>query len=156
MADTRAQLAAEDWVRRTWMQEKFEQTFSRERIPLSSGGVFDFDAVSADGRIAACISTSGATTATGRYAVGKILKIRSDVLFLLLTDVERRIVVLTEPDMFARCLKEADGGRVPKNIEFILAELPPDLRARVSAARAAASSEVSGDDLRRNVPTGEH
>jgi len=37
-----------------------------------SGGVFDFDAVSDDGKIVASISTSGSKTATGKYAVGKM------------------------------------------------------------------------------------
>jgi hypothetical protein len=48
----------------------------RERCALSFGGVFDFDSVSADGTIALTISTSGATTASGKHAVGKLMKIQ--------------------------------------------------------------------------------
>jgi hypothetical protein len=55
MADTRVQLEVEDWVRRNWMDKKYGQQFSRDRVKLSSGGVFDFDAVSQDGKIAAAI-----------------------------------------------------------------------------------------------------
>lgn len=44
MAGTRVQLDVEDWVRRNWMASHFEMKFSRERLPLRSGGVFDFDA----------------------------------------------------------------------------------------------------------------
>jgi hypothetical protein len=44
MADTRVQLEVEDWVRREWMTTHFGERFSRERVPLSSGGVFDADA----------------------------------------------------------------------------------------------------------------
>jgi hypothetical protein len=113
VADTRVQLEVEDWVRREWMPHKFGQQFSRERVRLSSGGVCDFDAVSADGRIVAAISTSGAVTAGGKHAVGKVLKIRSDMYFLLLAEADRRIVVLTEKDMHERCMKEAAGGRSP-------------------------------------------
>lgn len=143
MADTRVQLEVEDWVRRVWMPEHLGQTFSRERLPLSSGGVFDFDGVSADGSIAATISTSGGKTASGKHAVGKLNKIRSDMLFLLLAGVERRLVVLTEPDMFDVCQKEIASGRVPSSIEFFLTEIPVALRERLTSARAAASKEVS-------------
>lgn len=78
MADTRIQIEVEDWVRLNWMPQQFGQKFCRERLPLSSGGVFDFDAVSEDRKIVATISTSGAKTVTGKHAVGKLLKIRSE------------------------------------------------------------------------------
>ncbi len=74
MADTRVQVEVEDWVRREWMSKALGQTFHRERLRLSCGGAFDFDAVSTDGTVVATISTSGATTASGRQAVGKMLK----------------------------------------------------------------------------------
>ena len=79
MADTRIQLEVEDWVRRNWMPAHFGTKFSRERLPLRSGGVFDFDAVSDDRSIVATISTSGSKTSGGKHAVGKILKLRSDI-----------------------------------------------------------------------------
>src|ERR1022692_2333744 len=46
MADTRVRLEVEDSVRRNWMAAEFGTKSSRERLPLRSGGVFDFDAVS--------------------------------------------------------------------------------------------------------------
>ena len=110
MADTRVQLEVEDWVRREWMSKRFGQRFSRERVRLSSGGFFDADAVSEDLEIVAAISTSGARTSGGKNAVGKMLKIRSDMYFLLLAQAERRLVVLTESDMYAQCQKEVTGG----------------------------------------------
>ena len=144
MADTRVQLEVEDWVRQEWMPQKFGQRFHRERVRLSSGGVFDFDAVSEDRKIVATISTSGSKTASGKHAVGKLLKIRSDMLFLLLAEnVERRIVVLTESDMVGLCRKEVDGGRVPATIEFVHAQIPKDLNAKLRDARGRASKETS-------------
>ena len=129
MADTRVQLEVEDWVREKWMAVKFGCNFYRNRLSLTSGGVFDFDAVSQDGKNAACISTSGVKTARGKHAVGKLLKIRSDMLFLLLAKgPERRTIVLTESDMLDVCSKEKAGGRVPQEIDFILAELPDEVR----------------------------
>jgi hypothetical protein len=56
MADTRVQIEVEDWVGRNWMLQHFGVKFSRERLPLESGGVFDFDAVSEDHSIVATIS----------------------------------------------------------------------------------------------------
>src|SRR3989304_5563447 len=123
------------------MSKRFGQRFSRERVRLSSGGFFDADAVSEDLEIVAAISTSGARTSGGKNAVGKMLKIRSDMYFLLLAQAERRLVVLTESDMYAQCQKEVAGGRVPKSIEFIHAELPDDLQSRLVASRHVASGE---------------
>lgn len=143
MADTRAQLEVEDWVRKNWMPVEFGQQFHRERVPLISGGVFDFDAVSADGTIVASISTSGATTSSGKRAVGKLLKIRSDMLFLLLAEAQRRLVVLTERDMYDLCLSEAKAGRVPEEIEFAHVSIPEGLEGRLKDSRKRASSEVS-------------
>lgn len=143
MADTRVQLEVEDWVRRNWMPTHLDQDFYRERLPLTSGGVFDFDAVSPDGKIVATISTSGAYTASGRRAVGKVLKIRSDMYFLLLTAAERRVVVFTEADMFDFWKGEVEAGRVPSSIEFMHASIPEELEARLRDSRSRASREVS-------------
>lgn len=143
MADTRCQIECEDWVRREWMPGEFKQSFYRERMPLSSGGVFDFDAVSADKTIIASISTSGARTASGKHAVGKLMKLRSDMLFLLMSEAARKVIVLCEPDMLALCLRERDSGRVPKEIEFVHAPLPDELAIRLVAARKLGSEEVS-------------
>lgn len=142
MADTRVQLEVEDWVRKNWMPGQFGVRFSRERVSLRSGGVFDFDAVSGDGSIVATISTSGAKTSGGKYAVGKILKLRSDMLFLTMVEAKRRIIILTERDMYDQCEKEAAGGRVPPEIEFACAALPDDLNRKLVAARLAASGEL--------------
>lgn len=89
MADTRIQLEVEDWVRRNWMPPQFGTRFSRERLQLRSGGVFDFDAVSEDHSIVATISTSGSRTSGGNNAVGKLLKLRSDMLFLTMVEAKR-------------------------------------------------------------------
>jgi hypothetical protein len=141
VADTRVQLEVEDWVRRNWMASQFGMKFSRERMVLRSGGVFDFDAVSDDHSIVATISTSGSRTSTGRYAVGKMLKLRSDMLFLTMVEAKRRLIILTERDMCDQCEREAAGGRVPPEIEFACATIPDELRARLVAGRLRASEE---------------
>ena len=126
------------------MSTEFGMKFSRERVKLRSGGVFDFDAVSEDHSIVATISTSGSKTSGGKNAVGKILKLRSDMLILTMVDAKRRVIVLTERDMYDQCEKEAAGGRVPPEIEFVCALIPDGLRHRLVAARSKASEESSG------------
>lgn len=145
MADTRVQLEVEDWVRRNWMAPHFGIKFFRERLPLRSGGVFDFDAVSEDRTIVATISTSGARTSKGKHGVGKMLKLRSDMLFLTMVEAKRRVIVLTERDMCDQCEKEVAGGRVPPEIEFVCAVIPDELRVKLIAARSKASGESLGE-----------
>ena len=113
MADTRVQLEVEDWVRKHWIPAEYGKKFRRERLTLRSGGKFDFDAVCIDDEIVASISTSSSQTSGGKACAGKLMKLRSDMLFLLMAEAKRRIVVLTEQDMFDKCLAERDGGRVP-------------------------------------------
>jgi hypothetical protein len=145
MADTRVQTEVEDWVRDQWMPKEYAQRFRRQRVRLvnlSSGGVFDFDAVSDDSKIVACISTSGARTAGGNLAVGKLMKLRSDMLFLLMAEGDRKILLLTEQDMLEVCQKETIAGRLPTVIEIIHAQIPAELDARLRASRELASKEV--------------
>jgi len=143
MADTRCQAECEDWVRQEWMPSEFEQSFRRDRVRLTSGGFYAFDAVSEDGHMLATISTSGAKMSGGKRASGKVMKLRSDMLFLSLASPKRAAIILTERDMFDLAQKEKDAGRVPQIIEFHHAPLPPDLAARLKLARKASSDEVS-------------
>jgi hypothetical protein len=143
MADTRVQLEIEDWVREFWMAERFGRPFFRNRIKLSSGGYFDFDAVSEDKTIAACISTSGAQTSSGKNAVGKMMKLRSDMLFLMMAEgLTQRLMILTDETMHVCCEKEMRGGRVPREITFVHAEIPEALRTKLLSARQLAAREV--------------
>ena len=133
----------EDWVRREWMPSRYGQRFSRDRVDLTSGGVFDFDAVSADGTMVANISTSGYKTAGGNHGTGKMLKVRSDIFFLVLAKADRKVVLLTERDMYEKWLSEADSGRVPHSVEFVHVEIPHELNLELEASRKAASREVT-------------
>ncbi|MDE0003263.1 MAG: hypothetical protein OXQ29_11265 [Rhodospirillaceae bacterium] len=70
-------------------------------------------------------------------------KIRSDILFLLLTDAREKVVIFTEYDMYERWLKEVESGRVPGSIAFSHAEIPPELNMKLQASRRVASREVT-------------
>jgi hypothetical protein len=144
MADTQVQREAEHWVRCEWLKKEFGQSFSKEKLRLTGGGEFEFDAVSADETIAMTISTSSGTTSGGKKPAGKLNKLRSDMLFLLMSSAQRRIVVLTDQSMHAELLKEKARGRVPPNIEFVLASLPAELSSRLAAAQKVAAEEVGG------------
>jgi len=75
--------------------------------------------------------------------VGKLMKLRSDMLFLLLSEAPRKVMVLCESDMYTLCQRERESGRVPKEIEFVHAHLPDELAIRLIAARKLSSDEVS-------------
>ena len=143
MADSSVQMVVEDWIRREWLPKAYGQEFRTELLKLIPGGYFNFDAVSADNCIVANISTSSAKTARGKHASGKIQKIRADILFLLMAPADKRLIVLTERDMFDFWEAEKRNGRVPLEIEFVLIELPVDLSKLLIETRRIASDEVS-------------
>jgi hypothetical protein len=145
MADTTIQREIENWIRHYWLPSIFKGVFIKKKIRLSSGGVFEFDAVSDDETIAVNISTSSAVTSGGKRGSGKLQKIRADIYFLLLLpdSVKRRLLLFTEPDMVELCQKEQKNGRIPQNIEIIVVELPENLKAKLIDAKKNASSEVS-------------
>jgi hypothetical protein len=143
MADTTFHVTVENWVREKWMADKLGQPFMKRCVRLLSGGAFEFDGVSADGSTVACISTSPHKTSSGRNGMGKFFKLRSDMLYLVMADgVTRRLLVLTERCMYEACLRERKNGRLPLDVEFLLAELPADLREMLARSRERAPLEV--------------
>jgi hypothetical protein len=152
MADTQVQLQTESWVVKNQLPKMFSRVFSKARLKLSWGGEFEFDAVSDDSSIVACVSTSSCRTAGGRPAVGKYHKIRSDVLYLLNAVVPtRRVLVFVDPEMVRHFETESSHGRFPPadQIEIRLAKLSEELTEALSKARKDASDEVS--PARRNL-----
>ncbi|MGB8369178.1 MAG: hypothetical protein ACLPYZ_15105 [Limisphaerales bacterium] len=141
MADSKIQAQAEKWIRETWLPKHFNWSFHKGQLRLSSGGLFEFDAVSDDQKLIASISTNGGITAAGRKATPKLNKVRSDILFLLLCEANRRLVLLTDKAMFDLCEQERINGRMPLQVEFIHATLPPDLEEQCKAARQIAAQE---------------
>lgn len=143
MADSRAQRDAEIWIRENWLPQQLGQPFDKRRLTLSWGGKFEFDAVSLDGRIAVCISTCGGRTSGGKKASPKLNKIRSDALFLLSAEANRRIILFSDQLMFNLCETEQKAGRFPLNVEIILVSLPAEFEDALRCARRTAALEVS-------------
>jgi hypothetical protein len=143
VADSSCQRGAEKWIRESWLPIKFGQAFTKQRLRLTSGGFFEFDAVSADGKMAVAISTCGGVTAGGNKATSKLHKIRADALFLIMADVERKVLAFSCPKMHALCEVELRSGRLPGSLEMLLAELPANLETALVAARLVAAREVT-------------
>jgi hypothetical protein len=147
MADTSVQGKVERWIVENELPRCFDgRRFSKRKVQLSWGGEFEFDAVSADGAVVACVSTSCCKTASGRNAIGKYHKLKADALYLLHTvDAERRAMVFTDAGMLAHFEKERSRGRFPpaNAIELIPAKLPDDLACELREATRSASVEVS-------------
>jgi hypothetical protein len=153
MAISKIQLDVEEWIRDKALPSLYGQTFHPGALKLKSGGVFNFDAISEDCCIVANISTSGARTARRKHASGKIQKIRADMLFLLMASAEKRLIVLTERDMFDFWEAEKQAGRVPLEIEFIRIKLPTELSIALENAKRTASEEVSPQIMGDKIQT---
>jgi hypothetical protein len=142
MANMSCQMECEVWVRNYWLPNRFQQSFSEQKVRLEPGGEFKFDAVSADGSIVVSISTSRALMSNGKRGVGKLMKLRADMLFHVLAVAPRHVMVLTESCMYEALQAEKRKGRVPSQIELVRVELPGELSERLAASRDRASREV--------------
>ena len=143
MASSRVQMKVEKFIRDNVLPAKYGRLFFAKTLKLKPGGQFCFDAVSEDGTIVANISTSSRFSPSGKGPGGKLQKLRADMLFLLMTEAKHRLIVLTEKDMFELCKTEENAGRTPVEIEFILVDIPGDLREELRKSKKVASDEVT-------------
>ena len=144
MADTTVQLRMEKWVLEKGLPAQHGLCLKPGRRTLQWGGSFDFDGISGDGETVACISTATARTATGRPAVGKYHKIRSDALFLLhAVGATRQVLVFTDKAMADHFRSDQERGRFPNKIEILWVRPSLGMDRRLASARAVASQEVS-------------
>ncbi len=141
MASTLIHDEVETWVREKWLRPRLGREFTKKNLRLTSGGEFEFDAVSADEEIVANISTSSLKTASGNVGAGKIAKVRSDIYFLLLAPCLKKLMLLTDSDMHEAWLRQIDRGRVPDSIQIRCVELPNPLREKLRNAQKNASEE---------------
>jgi hypothetical protein len=72
------------------------------------------------------------------------MKLPSDILFLVLAAPKRSLLIFSERSMFELCQKEASLGRIPEQLEFFHAPLPPDLAAKLADAKKRSSDESLG------------
>jgi hypothetical protein len=127
MADsTIATKDVENWIRGEFLQKKYHQAFTKRKLGVQSGGEFECDAVSEDGKIVCFISTSSSTTAGGNPGAGKLAKIRSDAFWAgSLSEKPQEIVfAFTDKSMVELIKQEKENGRFPKHIKTLLVKVP--------------------------------
>jgi hypothetical protein len=121
MADsTLATKDVENWIRNEFLSKKYHQTFSKRKLGVQSGGEFECDAVSEDGKIVCFISTSSSKTDTGVIA-----KIRDNAFWAVsLSEKPQEIVfAFTEKSMVELVKQEKENGRFPKHIKTLLVKV---------------------------------
>jgi hypothetical protein len=125
MADsTIATIDVENWIRNEFLPRKYHQTFAKRKLGVQSGGEFECDAVSEDGKTVCFISTSSSKTDTGVIA-----KIRDNAFWAgSLSEKPQEIVfAFTDKSMVELIKQEKENGRFPKHIKTLLVKLPAKL-----------------------------
>ncbi len=130
------------------LEVKYSQPFTKRKLPVGhkqdgSAAMHEFDAVSADGSIVVGIKSSSGRTSGGRYPSGKVATAYQELYFLSLAKAERRILVLTNPELHKIFRKRSDG-KVAPGLKLKLISLPPELEKQAQAVQRAASQEMSG------------
>lgn len=135
----------ERFVRDEWLAPIVGQGFREANIALHAGGEFQCDAVSEDRKILASICTNAGKTISlkrSKKATPKLHKVRSDILYMMCAEAERRIVILTDRNMYDLCMEQVNAGRMPVGIEFLLAEIPSEMLEQLGRDHYHAACEV--------------
>jgi hypothetical protein len=145
MADTKAQIEAETWIRETYLPKRYGPAFRQKNLDLRSGGQFKFDAVSDDNEIVAVISTSAGFTSTGKRGAAKLMKIRSDAFWFLMLERQPRqkLMIFTDQSMIDIVNDEKKKGRFPSEFEILKVDLPRTLATKITRAQKLAAEEVT-------------
>ena len=119
----------EIWIKNEFLPKKYQQAFAKRKLGVQSGGEFECDAVSEDGKIVCFISTSSSKTDTGVIA-----KIRDNAFWAgSLSEKPQEIVfAFTDKSMVELIKQEKENGRFPKHIKTLLVKLPADLEKKLA------------------------
>lgn len=148
MADTtKFKEIVEPWFRDKYLSEKHPgATITQEKIPLTWGGEFEYDAVVyRNGAIEAVylLSCSEYKTKKGNGGAGKFHKIKSDVLMMTGTSCQTKIMAFLGRTMFEQYVKQQEMGRLPPEIICELVVPPHEIQEVVFGIRNKASDEVT-------------
>jgi hypothetical protein len=134
----------ENWIRNEFLSKKYHQPFAKRKLGVQSGGEFECDAVSEDGKIVCFISTSSSKTVGEKPGAGKLAKIRADAFWAgSLSEKPQEIVfAFTDKSMFELIKQEKENGRFPKHIKTLLVKLPPDLEKKLAEMKKKAAEEM--------------
>jgi hypothetical protein len=141
MAEAKAQIVAEDWIRETFLPKKYGQSFRQKNLELQSRAQARFAAVSDDGEIVAAICTSAGYTSKGKVATDELQKVRSDALRFLMLDArpQKLLMIFTDPSMIDVVKDEKKRDRFPKDLEILRVKLPAELEASVAESPKTSS-----------------
>ncbi len=156
MADTRAYLFTEEWIRAKALPKMFGQPFEKRFLSVGtksngSPAEHEFDAVSEDGTIVVSIKALTGKTAGGRNPSGKIKDAYAELMFLGLAQAAKKYLVLTDKNFFQLFHRQSDGKR-PLGVELMLILLPGWIKKKVDLAKDGASEEVFPKRVGKSEP----
>ena len=148
MADTsNFKKIIEPWFRDEYLPQYYPGAMiTQDKLPLVWGGEFEYDAVVyRNGEIIAVylLSCSEYKTKQGKGGAGKFHKIKSDVLMMLGTSCQTKIMAFLGRTMFEQFDKQQKGGRLPPEIQHELIIPPEKIQNIIFGIRNKASSEVT-------------
>ena len=122
----------ENWIRNEFLTKIYHQAFSKQKLGVQSGGEFECDAVSEDGKIVCFISTSSSKTTSEKPGADELAKVRSNAFWAgSLSEKPQEIVfAFTDKSMIELIKQEKESGRFPKHIKTILVKLPAELEGK--------------------------
>lgn len=132
------------------LEAKIGVRLSERVMPLRWGGQgtgsFKFDAVSEDGTVVACLSTSR------NLKAGQKHKLMRDATFMwLVPGVKRRILAVVCNSVAVALGIELNGGRLPPATEIEIVALPEELLLELDAFNRTAVDEVGGAPMIESI-----
>jgi len=91
-----------------------DNTVEKEKLKISWGGEFEFDAVVREkGEIVEihCLSTANCFNISGKLANSKLFKVFHDAQMMLLTECKKNILVFVDDQFYNKILQEQQKGR---------------------------------------------
>ena len=112
MANTKGLDEVEQIYRDTLKNE--DNTVEKEKLKLSWGGEFEFDAVVREkGEIVEihCLSTANCFNISGKPGSSKLFKVFHDAQMMLLTGCKKNVLAFVDDQLYNRVLQEQRNGR---------------------------------------------
>jgi len=123
------------------LREKYGVEFTKQRLQLITGGMHEFDAVSADRTIVTSIKSHSGLTSGGNIPAGKIHTAIAEVYFLSLVQAPKRQLILTTPEFF-EILSRSLRGKIAPGVDIVLLPLSNELQTLVTEVQRKASLEM--------------
>jgi hypothetical protein len=122
--------AIETWIRDSYLQGIYKKKFKKKKLLLQSRGTLEFDAVTADDEIVACISLLSARTGNPETSKEHTKSVQQKAFWMLSLEAtpSERLFLFTEPSMYDFIKQEQKKRRFPKEIKIVLIELPEELQ----------------------------